>query len=141
MTSGISKSCLSTCTLKYIEHATFNERYSRSSPRIYFYFFHINLIRFRGSSGTSLIMSCSSHTDKNKDFPVMDNGAAGEPLRTKHRVLETGAGILQDFQPVKQICAFLNAFHIYANDPSRCVEANHYCSHITEGEFESRDQN
>ncbi|KAJ9203413.1 hypothetical protein C8Q69DRAFT_471295 [Paecilomyces variotii] len=77
-------------------------------------------------------MSCSSHTDKNKDFPVMDNGAAGEPLRTKHRVLETGAGILQDFQPVKQICAFLNAFHIYANDPSRCVEANHYCSHITE---------
>lgn len=64
----------------------------------------------------------------------MDNGAAGEPLRAKHRVLETGAEMVQDFQPVKQICAFLNAFHIYADDPSRCVEANHYCSHITEGE-------
>lgn len=68
-----------------------------------------------------------------KPMPVMDNGAAGGPLRTKHRVLETGAGIIQEFHPVKQICAFLNAFHLYAKDPARCVEANHYCSHITEG--------
>lgn len=51
----------------------------------------------------------------------------------KSRVLESGAAMIQDFTPVKQICAHLNAFHVYANDPTRCVEANHYCTHLTEG--------
>lgn len=44
-----------------------------------------------------------------------------------------GAG--QDFTPVKSICAHLNAFHVYADDPKRFVEANHYCSHLTEGTY------
>lgn len=39
----------------------------------------------------------------------------------------------QDFTPVKSICAHLNAFHVYADDPKRFVETNHYCSHLTEG--------
>lgn len=42
-------------------------------------------------------------------------------------------GTTQDFTPVKSICAHLNAFHVYADDPKRFVEANHYCSHLTEG--------
>ena len=41
--------------------------------------------------------------------------------------------IVQNFAPLKQICAHLNAFHVYASDTSRCVEANHYCSHLNEG--------
>ncbi|KAK7924546.1 hypothetical protein PG985_006600 [Apiospora marii] len=45
--------------------------------------------------------------------------------------LETGAGFIQDFKPVKQICAHLNAFHTYADEPGRYVETNHYCSHLT----------
>ncbi|PLB38082.1 OBAP family protein [Aspergillus candidus] len=56
----------------------------------------------------------------------------GSPRTTKSKVLETGAAAVQNFTPVKQICAHLNAFHVYADDPTRCVEANHYCSHITE---------
>lgn len=55
----------------------------------------------------------------------------GGPLTTKDRVLETGAALTQDFAPVKSICAHLNAFHVYASDPSRIVEANHYCAHLT----------
>ncbi|PYI08966.1 DUF1264-domain-containing protein, partial [Aspergillus sclerotiicarbonarius CBS 121057] len=51
---------------------------------------------------------------------------------TKSTVLETGAKAIQDFKPVNNICAHLNAFHVYASDKTRCVEANHYCSHITE---------
>ncbi len=35
---------------------------------------------------------------------------------------------------MKQICAHLNAFHAYASEPNRCVEANHYCAHLNEGE-------
>lgn len=61
------------------------------------------------------------------------SGNPGDPRTVKSRVLETGAAMLQEFKPIKQICAHLNAFHVYANDPTRCVEANHYCTHLTEG--------
>ncbi|CUS11094.1 unnamed protein product, partial [Tuber aestivum] len=39
----------------------------------------------------------------------------------------------QNLDPVNSICAWLNAFHVYTEDPTRVVEAQHYCSHITEG--------
>ncbi|KAL8859882.1 MAG: hypothetical protein Q9178_003715 [Gyalolechia marmorata] len=65
------------------------------------------------------------------------------PVSNKNKVLETGASLAQDlfdavfreqsFAPVKAICAHLNAFHVYDSDRNRCVEANHYCSHISEG--------
>ncbi|KAL8942197.1 MAG: hypothetical protein Q9216_001805 [Gyalolechia sp. 2 TL-2023] len=60
------------------------------------------------------------------------NGAMGAPLTTKSKVLETSASMVQSFQPVKALCAHLNAFHVYASDPNRCVQANHYCAHINE---------
>ena len=41
----------------------------------------------------------------------------------------------QDMKPVKQICAHLNAFHAYADNPGQCVEANHFCSHLNEGKW------
>ncbi|KAI0010179.1 DUF1264-domain-containing protein [Xylariaceae sp. FL0662B] len=56
----------------------------------------------------------------------------GGPVPTEDVVLETGASLMQDFQPPKQLCAHLNAFHTYADEPGRHVEANHYCAHLTE---------
>ncbi|KAJ6508994.1 hypothetical protein C8R45DRAFT_969541 [Mycena sanguinolenta] len=56
----------------------------------------------------------------------------GDPLSTKSTILETGAAFVQNLDPVKQICAHLNALHVYASDPHRFVETNHYCSHLTE---------
>lgn len=41
------------------------------------------------------------------------------------------AKLSQDFRPVKNICAHLNAFHAYAHEPSRSVETNHYCAHLS----------
>lgn len=39
----------------------------------------------------------------------------------------------QNFAPVKRVCAHLNAFHAYADDPKRAaVEANHYCAHLND---------
>ncbi|CAG8429973.1 unnamed protein product [Penicillium salamii] len=70
-------------------------------------------------------MSCKASTENQRDIP-------GDPRTVKSQVLETGASMIQDFTPIKQICAHLNAFHIYASDPTRCVEANHYCTHLTE---------
>ncbi|KAL4936584.1 hypothetical protein BDV06DRAFT_204748 [Aspergillus oleicola] len=66
-----------------------------------------------------------SHFPKDQDIP-------GDPLTAKSQFLETAASATQDFTPPSQICAHLHAFHVYADDPTRCVEANHYCSHITE---------
>lgn len=71
-----------------------------------------------------------------QNLPVDDNGNPGSPLTAKSRILETGASMVQDFAPVKRICAHLNAFHVYASDPTRCVEANHYCAHVTEGMYD-----
>ncbi|KAL7267919.1 hypothetical protein RUND412_009479 [Rhizina undulata] len=45
---------------------------------------------------------------------------------------DTGASMAQDITPIKNICAFLNAFHIYADDPARKVFTCHYCSHVNE---------
>ncbi|CAM6121885.1 unnamed protein product [Calypogeia fissa] len=60
------------------------------------------------------------------------NEAAGSALSIQSKVLETGAGLVQNLGPVKSVCAHLNAFHVYGSDPSRCVEANHYCMHVNE---------
>ncbi|KAA8630715.1 hypothetical protein SMACR_07746 [Sordaria macrospora] len=59
-------------------------------------------------------------------------GIPGSPKTALSSTLETGASLSQDFAPVKSICAHLNAFHVYASDPSRIVETNHYCAHLTE---------
>ncbi|KAI1769033.1 DUF1264-domain-containing protein [Hypoxylon sp. FL1150] len=56
----------------------------------------------------------------------------GGPVPAEDKILETGASMIQDFQPTKQLCAHLNAFHTYADEPGRYVEANHYCAHLTE---------
>lgn len=60
------------------------------------------------------------------------NGAKGEPTSTKEAALHTGASLTQSFEPTKQLCAHLNAFHAYASDTTRYVEANHYCAHLNE---------
>lgn len=59
------------------------------------------------------------------------HGACGPPPTVKDTILETGASATQSFEPIKAICAHLNAFHVYASDPSRHVEANHYCTHLS----------
>ncbi|KAK4139397.1 uncharacterized protein C8A04DRAFT_40749 [Dichotomopilus funicola] len=56
----------------------------------------------------------------------------GDARSTKSTVLETGAALTQDFSPLQNVCAHLNAFHVYASDPRRIVETNHYCGHLTE---------
>ncbi|CAJ2510217.1 Uu.00g061170.m01.CDS01 [Anthostomella pinea] len=56
----------------------------------------------------------------------------GDKVPAEDVALETGASFIQNFEPTKQLCAHLNAFHTYADEPGRHVEANHYCAHLTE---------
>ena len=66
------------------------------------------------------------------DMPV-SNEALGHPESSTNKALETGAGMTQDLGPTKRIGAHLNAFHAYASEPGRYVEANHYCAHLNNG--------
>jgi hypothetical protein len=85
------------------------------------------------------------------DSLPISNKAAGNPESVTNKTLETGAAavqvihfqgcilcqfkiayIHQNFAPVERICAHLNAFHAYADEPSRFVEANHYCAHLND---------
>ncbi|KAH0490399.1 hypothetical protein TgHK011_001869 [Trichoderma gracile] len=60
------------------------------------------------------------------------DSAPSDMLPKEETVLSAGAALSQDFKPLKNVCAHLNAFHAYANDPKRAVEANHYCGHLSD---------
>nr|POF18581.1 oil body-associated protein 1a [Quercus suber] len=60
------------------------------------------------------------------------NDVKGGSESIKENILETGASMVQDFAPTRRLCAHLNAFHTYADQPGRHVEANHYCAHLNE---------
>ncbi|KAL8960414.1 MAG: hypothetical protein Q9193_002880, partial [Seirophora villosa] len=45
---------------------------------------------------------------------------------------EYNAFMRMDVSSISAVCAHLNAFHVYADEPGRCVEANHYCTHLNE---------
>ncbi|TVU25667.1 hypothetical protein EJB05_28172 [Eragrostis curvula] len=56
----------------------------------------------------------------------------GKPTETGTALLETATGTIQGFAPINQIHQHLCAFHFYADDMTRQVEAHHFCSHLTE---------
>ncbi|KAF2161301.1 hypothetical protein M409DRAFT_59298 [Zasmidium cellare ATCC 36951] len=60
------------------------------------------------------------------------NATKGQPESTTNKLLETGASLIQNFEPPKRLCAHLNAFHVYASDPTRHTESNHYCAHLND---------
>ena len=52
----------------------------------------------------------------------------GHPL--KHRVLDAAAGAMQPKYPLNAMSTYLNAFHMYADEMGRQVEACHFCIHL-----------
>ncbi|KAL8227324.1 hypothetical protein R6Q57_017156 [Mikania cordata] len=53
----------------------------------------------------------------------------GEKTKTGTSLVDTAASAIQSFGPTKQIHQHLCAFHFYADDMTRQVEAHHYCAH------------
>ncbi|KAG0635732.1 hypothetical protein HOY80DRAFT_1011687 [Tuber brumale] len=53
--------------------------------------------------------------------------AAGEPVSTGQSVLEGVSKASQNLDPVHNICAWLNAFHVYADDPTRIIPDIRQC--------------
>lgn len=56
----------------------------------------------------------------------------GLPLSARSHMLDTGADALQLKRPIDAMSEYLNGFHFYADDMGRQVEANHFCTHLTE---------
>ncbi|XP_027118115.1 oil body-associated protein 1A isoform X2 [Coffea arabica] len=56
----------------------------------------------------------------------------GEPTQASTALLETATATLQGFGPVNKIHQHLCAFHFYAHDMTRQVEAHHFCGHQNE---------
>ncbi|XAR59381.1 hypothetical protein NMG60_11015206 [Bertholletia excelsa] len=56
----------------------------------------------------------------------------GEPTQTGTSILEKATATIQGFHPINKIHQHLCAFHFYADDMTRQVEAHHYCGHQNE---------
>jgi len=54
------------------------------------------------------------------------------PIETSTKVAHAATGLMQSFTPIKQIGVHLAGIHSYVVDPSRQLEAHHFCSHLTE---------
>jgi hypothetical protein len=48
----------------------------------------------------------------------------------KHRALDFAAAVMQRKYPLDAMSTYLNAFHFYADDMGRQVEAQHFCIHL-----------
>jgi len=60
------------------------------------------------------------------------NSLPGEERPLLKKALDTSAGWLQSFHPIKQIHLHLSGFHFYNGDMNRQVEAHHFCTHLNE---------
>ncbi|CAN7065101.1 unnamed protein product [Brassica rapa subsp. trilocularis] len=56
----------------------------------------------------------------------------GEPTKMGTSMVDSAAAAVQSFTPINQIHQHLCAFHFYAYDMTRQVEAHHFCGHINE---------
>ncbi|GAB2267192.1 Oil body-associated protein 1A [Dionaea muscipula] len=57
---------------------------------------------------------------------------AGEPTHSTTSMVETATAAVQKFGPINNIHQHLCAFHYYAHDMTRQVEAQHFCGHQNE---------
>jgi hypothetical protein len=58
--------------------------------------------------------------------------AAGNETSAKTRLLESGAALLQEKEPLDELDAYLDGFHFYNGSVEHQVEAHHYCGHLSE---------
>ncbi|KAG0454878.1 hypothetical protein HPP92_024170 [Vanilla planifolia] len=56
----------------------------------------------------------------------------GSPTPISTSIVEKVTGAIQSFAPISQIHQHLCAFHFYAHDMSRQVEAHHFCAHLND---------
>ena len=63
--------------------------------------------------------------------PAVSCGSIHGPVSFGQKAASVATSLIQNFGPITNICAHLDAFHIYASDPTRRIEAHHYCAHVS----------
>jgi hypothetical protein len=58
-------------------------------------------------------------------------GCVGQGHSVKHRTLDFASSLMQPKYPLEAVSTYLNAFHFYADDMGRQVEAHHFCTHLS----------
>lgn len=66
----------------------------------------ITTVRAKSATRSRTIMACHQKFENPDHLPVT-NQAIGEPESTKEKILETGASMVQSFDPPKRLCAHL----------------------------------
>ena len=75
---------------------------------------------------TSILLSCGGDNTPSKVQ------APGERESARTQVLEAGAEVLQDKEPLEAFDAYLDGFHFASGDMRMQMEAHHYCGHLNE---------
>lgn len=73
----------------------------------------------------TLVAACTPREPSNVNSP-------GGEKTGKTKVLETGAAMLQDKTPIKQLEMYLDGFHFANGDMKMQMEAHHYCTKLNE---------
>jgi hypothetical protein len=64
--------------------------------------------------------------------PQGEETGPGADRTAKTGALETGASLMQAKAPVEEIALYLNGFHVSKDDPTKQMEAHHYCNQANE---------
>lgn len=81
--------------------------------------------KFVGIGVALLSLAVSSCNRPNTSSNVV---ATGGEKTTKTKMLEAGAKILQNKEPLAALSMYLDGFHFYSGDMTGQMEAHHYCS-------------
>jgi len=89
--------------------------------------FSRSLVASAVAAPVAAVLSRKAAAQEKTEVPV-----PGAPLSARSHVLDTAADAMQSKRPIDAMSEYLNGFHFYADDMGRQVEANHFCTHLTE---------
>ncbi len=81
---------------------------------------------------TALIANFAAAVTHAADDSPSNVKAPGSDTEAKTKLLETGAAVLQEKDPIAELNAYMNGFHFYNGDMTGQMEAHHYCSLLNE---------
>jgi hypothetical protein len=75
------------------------------------------------------VLTCAGCGGKNTESAIQ---APGTDTTAKTDVLEVGAALMQNKEPLKALNAYMDGFHFYNGNMKGQIEAHHYCALLNE---------
>jgi hypothetical protein len=90
------------------------------------------VIRLCGLAQLAGLVTLATIGTCNRPNTSSNVASPGAEKTGKSGLLETGAALLQNKEPLKTLDMYLDGFHFYSGDPSGQMEAHHYCGKLNE---------